>query len=1013
MPSKNILLVVFFYAWGPLLLAQNGFPPFTISKVTTDDGLSQGSNYFRYEDSRGFMWLTGNDALNRYDGKMIKVYNLAKYFSNCPTLQQGYGFAEDDTANLYIGSTRGLYIYHRNQDKFTLQPIFSQNTDSVAMPFGFKDGKVWCFNKQYQLATYDVRTKAVTLVAKLGLEPLASIHVYNMPGNAFYYRFPFIDKTGAVWAVSQHTIAAYQIETGKISYPFAAYLLRRKLELTCSAHNNDQLICGTNKGLTIFNTSTGAITEVNTLENSALSKVRYVACHNQFIVFRTISEIGYYSMHNSKNGRLDKRIFERYGKLLNFSFDKSGRLWACDDGTGLVVFDFTIPALNKEPNDNHPDICNVGFGCHNFAELDNGDILVRHNVAQDSYTKTIHKYPFEFYTEPDATSYRMCTDRYRKGVWVFEENIASQQLVKRFYFCTHNTGKKITVPLQPNGPKSQQNDMGILADGRILCSFSEGLYWLSPVNKQLKKVDAADKRNAFKIDTLSKNRIAVSYLESNMLLYQVLPQNGLALLKPILPGVQSFYIQEDTVKRCYWIGSNEGVYLLDSNFKMTNHFDANNGLAGTYIYGLLLDDAGNVYCSHQRGLSRIDTRSFQIINYNKNDGIQDWDFHNRAFYKTSDGTLYFGGAKGFNYIQPIVQQHPYYKPEVYVDEILVGGKPYDADVNANNIATLQLGYNENDLSIKAVVKDLAKANLHYLIYRIVETGAEWQMLPNNSPINFTQLAPGSYTLQLGYYNKYLSDKVLQKTIRITIAAPFYRKGWFWAAVAILVTAGVFKLINRQKLAKQKIKFQEQLALEKQRQKITADLHDDIGASLSSLQINSAVAGQLLAKDTHAAQNLLTKIEEQARSLADKIGDIVWSLKPGKDEFMTLSRRVKNFANEILGSSQILHSVNIGPGVDSLTKDIALRKNLVLIMKEAINNAAKYSQATEVVIAMQHKQGYIYLQVADNGVGFDPMRATGNGIDNMRKRATELGGSLTIQSAPGKGTEVSALIPLVP
>lgn len=232
-------------------------------------------------------------------------------------------------------------------------------------------------------------------------------------------------------------------------------------------------------------------------------------------------------------------------------------------------------------------------------------------------------------------------------------------------------------------------------------------------------------------------------------------------------------------------------------------------------------------------------------------------------------------------------------------------------------------------------------------------------------------------------------------------------------MAILVTAGVFRLINQQRLAKQKIKFQEQLALEKQRHKITADLHDDIGASLSSLQINSAVAGQLLANDTKAAKALLTKIEEQARSLAEKIGDIVWSMKPGKDEFMTLSRRVKNFASEILGNSRISYAVNINPAVDKLVKDIALRKNLALIMKEAINNVAKYSQADRVTIGIQQNGGDVYLQVVDDGIGFELGQANGNGIDNMRKRAAELGGTLTVLSAPGRGTEVSAQIPLVP
>lgn len=153
----------------------NSFADFSVSRLTSDDGLSQGSNYFRFEDSRGFMWLTGNDAINRYDGSMVKVYNLDKYFKNCPNLQQGYGFAEDYESNIYIGSVRGLYMYHRSSDIFTLRKIFTDSVNTEAMPFGFKDGKVWCFNKKYKIAAYDIKMNSVTIIARLPFTPLPSI----------------------------------------------------------------------------------------------------------------------------------------------------------------------------------------------------------------------------------------------------------------------------------------------------------------------------------------------------------------------------------------------------------------------------------------------------------------------------------------------------------------------------------------------------------------------------------------------------------------------------------------------------------------------------------------------------------------------------------------------------------------------------------------------------------------------------------------------------------------------
>ncbi len=104
--------------------AQNNFDYFSTTRLTQDDGLSQGPNYFRFEDRHGFMWITGNDALNRYDGSTVKVYNLRYHFKNFPALQQGYGFAEDG-CYLYIGSTRGLYRYEYERDQFGLIEIFA------------------------------------------------------------------------------------------------------------------------------------------------------------------------------------------------------------------------------------------------------------------------------------------------------------------------------------------------------------------------------------------------------------------------------------------------------------------------------------------------------------------------------------------------------------------------------------------------------------------------------------------------------------------------------------------------------------------------------------------------------------------------------------------------------------------------------------------------------------------------------------------------------------------------
>ncbi len=224
---------------------------------------------------------------------------------------------------------------------------------------------------------------------------------------------------------------------------------------------------------------------------------------------------------------------------------------------------------------------------------------------------------------------------------------------------------------------------------------------------------------------------------------------------------------------------------------------------------------------------------------------------------------------------------------------------------------------------------------------------------------------------------------------------------------------VFWWFNHRKFEQQKNAFQQQLALEQQRNKITADLHDDIGATLSSLQINSAVANQLLNKNPKEAQNVLEKIETQSQNLADKMGDIIWSLKPGKEEFMTMSTRIKNFVNEILVSTDIKYSIQTDPILDNLIRDITLRKNIVLIIKKGVNNVAKYSKASQLNIKLGWVNNIITIEIIDNGIGFEINDASGNGIANMRKRVEELNGDFNITSISKQGTTIFVNIPFIP
>ncbi len=222
-----------------------------------------------------------------------------------------------------------------------------------------------------------------------------------------------------------------------------------------------------------------------------------------------------------------------------------------------------------------------------------------------------------------------------------------------------------------------------------------------------------------------------------------------------------------------------------------------------------------------------------------------------------------------------------------------------------------------------------------------------------------------------------------------------------AVIAFLALAGIWLLMNRNKL-RQRMK---ELEI---RNQIAADLHDEVGSSLSSIHMLSQMATRQ-GSDTKQS-DVLQKMSNNAKETMDKMGDIVWMIKPGESEASSLKQRMERFAYEICSSKNIGTTINI----DELEKaklTMEQRKNIYLVFKEALNNAVKYSgtERTDIKITVQNKE--LVLQVKDHGKGFDAaVNGNGNGLDNMKNRASELNGKLELISGK-EGTTVLLTIPL--
>lgn len=212
------------------------------------------------------------------------------------------------------------------------------------------------------------------------------------------------------------------------------------------------------------------------------------------------------------------------------------------------------------------------------------------------------------------------------------------------------------------------------------------------------------------------------------------------------------------------------------------------------------------------------------------------------------------------------------------------------------------------------------------------------------------------------------------------------------------------LINRYRVMN---RFKRQAELERMRQNIARDLHDDIGSTLSSINIMSKLAMQQNDNSSH-----LQKISTYSSHMMETMSDMVWSINPVNDSVEQMLAKMKEFAGEMLEPKNIQYEFAHDNSVSEIRLDVEKRKSLFLIFKEAINNIAKYSEASQVFIRLSYTTGILHMQVQDNGKGFDAsVNTSGNGLKNMAARAQAIKGKWTQLTEPGKGTSIAIEIPI--
>ncbi|HJZ82269.1 MAG TPA: two-component regulator propeller domain-containing protein, partial [Pyrinomonadaceae bacterium] len=435
-------------------------------------------------------------------------------------------------------------------------------------------------------------------------------------------------------------------------------------------------------------------------------------------------------------------------------------------------------------------------------------------------------------------------------------------------------------------------------------------------------------------------------------------------------------------------------------------YDRKKGLATDGAASLSEDKFGRIYVGHGRGVDRIDPNSGQIKHYTSADGLPQGAILFGA--RDAQGGLWFGSfGAGLARLVP-EQDKPRQRPNILLTGLRVAGVAQSVSgLGETNLPALSLDSNQTHVGVDFLGLGASLGEELKYQYRLEGSNNDW-VETSQRTVEFANLSPGSYRFAV---RAVTFDNLVSQTpgtVSFRIAAPVWQRWWFIALVSL--TAGVVGF------ALYRYRVSRLLELERVRTRIAADLHDDIGASLSRVAIMSEVVKQQVAGSPSVP--MLTEIAESARELVGSMRDIVWAIDPRRDDLSNVVSRIREFASGMLETNGIKWTFETPSELTKIKLGPDARRHIFLFFKEAINNIVRHAKAGTVSLEIRVAHNQLIGEVRDDGQGFVPGETeisgnghSGQGLGSMQRRVKQLRGTLAIKSSPGTGTELRLTIPL--